>query len=160
MSDQVFIIWRKRNHFFKVSDLNILNTSITCGGETEKCIDLYILPPPIKCRNRAMMRKLRLHNDKDSQMCPVSETLRRVLWQLSHVTSPTWGRDQQGSINTWWGEYPLPLGLTAESPLTRLTYGNLTWMYGESESRNVSEEMVYFRHSVSKQTSQGSALFK
>lgn len=48
MSDQVFIIWRKRNHFFKVSDLNILNTSITCGGETEKCIDLYILPPPHK----------------------------------------------------------------------------------------------------------------
>ena len=45
MSDQVFIIWRKRNHFFKVSDLNILNTSIICGGETEKCIDLYILPP-------------------------------------------------------------------------------------------------------------------
>lgn len=44
MYDQVFIIWRKRNHFFKASDFKILNTSIIGGGETEKCIDLYILP--------------------------------------------------------------------------------------------------------------------
>lgn len=44
MYDQVFIMWRKRNHFFKASDLKILNTSIIGGGETEKCIDLYILP--------------------------------------------------------------------------------------------------------------------
>lgn len=68
MYDQVFIIWRKRNHFFKASDLNILNTSITGGGETEKCIDLYILP-----------HKMQKSSDDEETDSTMTETARCVL---------------------------------------------------------------------------------